>query len=65
MDTNTYTAGYMSQQLQLSPQDIESELDQAGYKPAFCINDLRHWPVDALVYLRSALRRQGLGNAQQ
>jgi hypothetical protein len=61
-ETNVYTAGFLCQMFQLSPKEIESELDQAGFKPAFCINNLAHWPADVIPHLRRVSRRLALGS---
>ena len=57
-----YTTGYLAQLLQAPVRELESELDQAGYRPEWIINELCHWGPDALVHLRRHARRLGLRN---
>ena len=47
-----YTAGYLAQLLQVPARELESELDQAGYRSELVINEVRHWGPDALAHLR-------------
>jgi hypothetical protein len=55
-----YTSGFLAQMFQLSPRELESELDQAGYRPAMTINNLPHWGPDCIVHLRVFMRKIGL-----
>jgi hypothetical protein len=61
-EKNLYTPGYLSQLFQVDPRELESELDEGGYQPEFCINGIAHWGGDALTYLRSIARRLQTGN---
>jgi hypothetical protein len=63
MEKNVYTPGFLSQLLQVDPRELESELDQAGYKPEFCINGVAHWGPTALAYLRTIAPRLQIGRS--
>lgn len=57
MEKQIYSPGFLSQMLQVDPRELQSALDQAGYRPELVIDGVAHWGADALVYLRQHARR--------